>query len=736
MRRNLFLGLLGLMLAASACSDDTPYQATAEPGDDAGMNNGEADTDIEDDADAEPDPDMGGNNGAPDLPIIEPDGGDFEPACSLEDGLAPNQDPDSAAEVSTDVIETYFLCADTSDWYVFDAEAGQTIVLWTNFDPNFGDIDIYLYEEGATGEDQQVADSTTPDRAEYIEYEVTTTGRYFFEVRSFEGTENSYTQVIKVQCGSDEDCPDASACHLRNRWCYAEDRALSCGVDEGFEPNESAGTATPLDFSDNAVQLAGIGICPEDEDYYRIEIGPEQGLTAVLGHGNETEVDLLLFKDNGDFVAAGDRLRTGERLRAPFIAPGSYLLLVDMQNFRGAAPTTYDLEVTLEMGRCEADQDCTGLGGREFCDVESGTCFGIDSDGGQGLFEPCDDDGDCSPDTEGCYEGTPGSGDNLCTVVCSSADDNCGDFQDGAYCQIIDRLADFGVCTPACSSDFDCSQNLFCDTEAGRCASRACAVDTDCAREGEACVYSDFGYQGGRCLPYTEPELDCGVGDAPDDGTNGSSSSAAPLTFDGNSAFIEGLSICDGDEDWYVMELTGDSTNLTIDVGFDGAADVDVYLFSEDGRSYGEGIEPDANPEQAVTTYVPAGRYFIRVNHFPVQNGDAEVSYNIQVNLGESDCRVLDTACDETTPLRIVCAEDTGACTDFQGNGEVEIGGTCDSFDDCNEDADLCFSFFGAGDGQNICTHTCTSQGDCADVEGTQCRPIRRGLGVCIEGGR
>lgn len=736
MRKNIYVALFGLLLAASACSDDTPYQATVEPEEDAGTNNGEADTPIDEPDMTIPDPDMGSNNGEPDLPIIEPDAG-FEPACSLEDGAAPNQSPDEAAEIGSDVIDNFFLCGDTSDWFAFDAEAGQTIVLWTNFDPNFGDIDIYLYEDGRTGEDQQVAESTSPNQAEYIEYEVQTSGRFLFEVRSFQGAETAYQQVIKVQCQSDADCPDGSACHLRNRWCYAEDRELSCGVDEGYEPNETTATATPIEVGEETVTLEELSICPEDEDYYRLEIGADSGFVSNLRHAQNTAVDLILYKENGEFAARGaDRGRTGEELRALYLEAGTYILVVDMRNFQGAGPTTYDLDFTVVPGRCTTDADCSGLLGREFCNADTGVCFGIDSDGGQGLFDPCDDDGDCSDETEGCYEGTPGSGDNICTIVCSSADDNCADIEEGAYCQILDRLADFGICTPACESDFDCSTNLYCDTDAGRCVSRGCLVDADCPRDGEACIFSDTEYQGGRCLPYTEPELECGVGASPDDMPNGSSSSAQVLPLDGPSGFFEGLSICDEDDDWYVLELTGDSSNLTVDVGFEGNADVDVYLYSEDGRQYGEGIEPDANPEQAVTEFIPAGRYFVRVNGFPIDNGDDEVAYNIQVNVGEADCRMLEGSCDDSSPLRIVCDEATGACKDFEGNGEVEIGGACDTFDDCNEDADLCFSFFGAENGQNICTHTCTSQRECNDVPDTECRPIRRGLGVCIQGGR
>ena len=62
--------------------------------------------------------------------------------------------------------------------------------------------------------------------------------------------------------------------------------------------------------------------------------------------------------------------------------------MVDMRSYRGAGPTTYSLELTRVDGRCTADADCDGLFEREFCDVETGVCFGIDSDGEQQLFDP------------------------------------------------------------------------------------------------------------------------------------------------------------------------------------------------------------------------------------------------------------------------------------------------------------------------------------------------------------
>jgi hypothetical protein len=724
---------LGLALGTIACGNDTAYQTTTSPTEDAGdttpSNNGAPDTGGSDAAEDTKD------DTRPDLPVIEPDGGDpFEPACSLEDGLAPNQSPNDAAEVDSDILDNFYLCPDTSDWFVFEAVQGQTLAAWTIFNPRQGDVDIYLYEEGATGENDQIAESTSPNQQEYFEYEVTRSGRYYLEVRSFEGADLAYTQILKVQCHNDADCPDGRACHLRNRWCYPEPRDLECGIDEGYEPNESSATATPVPLGEETAVLEDISICPDDEDYYRVELGTGQGIVVQMDHSEDDDVDVLLFKANGDLISEGVDRRGGEELRGLYLEPGGYLVMVDMRNYQGARPTTYTLEISLVDGRCTADADCDGLEGREFCDLEGGTCFGINSDGEQGLFEPCDDDDDCSTDTDGCHEGTPGGGDNVCTVTCSTQRDGCADLVDGAYCLILDRLSGSGVCVPACDEDRDCATNRFCDTQSGVCQSRACGTDADCGREGEACLYSDGEWDGGLCLPYDPPDLDCGVGDAPDDTENGTSSSAAAIVLENNAAFAEGLAICDADDDWYVVELLGNASHLTVDLGFEGRADLDLYLYNEDGREMARGIEPDANPEQAVAEYIPAGRYYIRTNGYPVGEGDSEIVYNLQLNVGAADCRSLQGVCHETSPLRLTCDQDSGACEDFDGAGEVELGDACDTSDDCNEDADTCFTFFGGDGGGNICTHTCESQDDCNDVPDTRCRPIRRGLGLCIRG--
>lgn len=720
---------LMLSLGALACGGDTSTQSGSAVEDDNNEPGNNQDNNAPDNNQDNNEPDAGDD--PPDIPVIDPgNNDDFEPACGFEDELAPNQSPDSAADLGTDVDrDDLFICAFASDWYRFDLEAGQGILLFTEFDPRFGDLDIYLYAEGAAERDLELASSTSPDRSEFIQFEATSSGTYLLEIEGFEGAENQYRLFAKLACETDADCPDGRSCFLRGRYCNGE-RDLDCGVDDGFEPNESATDATALTPEDGLAEVSGASICPPDEDHYRVNVGDGEGLRIALTHDRDADLDLLLFSAQGDFFGQGRERVDGEDLNALFMPPGEYIVLVDQSE---GVETTYDLSIEIEAGRCESDIDCAGIFGREICNTDDGICEGIDSEGGQGLGEICDDDGDCTRDADGCYEGTPGSGDNVCTVLCQ-ADDECGDeFGPGAYCLIIiDPLTNTGICAPGCEDDFDCSEQLFCDAENGRCESRECRLDDDCPREDESCVYDDDVQRGGLCRDYEEAQSpDCGVGEAPDDGDNGSSSRATLLTLGEEGTFIEGLNTCDDDEDWYVVELTEPGSNLTVDVEFDGQADMDVYLHDGEGALVGAGTTPDSNPEQAIGELLAAGRYFIRVNKFPIEGSDPEVSYALSINVGAADCRGDEGACDDTAPLRITCNEETGACEDFEGNGEVALGENCDSNDDCAETADFCATFQGASEGRNICSKFCTSEAECADVPGTQCFAIRRNLGVC-----
>ncbi|MBH24412.1 MAG: hypothetical protein CMH57_08175 [Myxococcales bacterium] len=669
---------------------------------------------------------------APDLPVIEEDTGatadtrDPE-TCGLEDGLAPNQDAADAHEAGTDFLqEGLYVCPGTSDWFSFEATAGQTIFVYAEFEAEFGDLDLYLYRAGqARDRESALADSTSPNQSEFITFEVEEDGTYLVEMTSFEFAQNQYSIFIKVACDGDADCPEGRSCFLRGGYCNGA-QEISCGIDEGYEPNESISQATEIDLttSDNQL-LVDLSICPDDTDYYAINLGEPSSLEITL---TGDEVDLFLFDVDGQFIANASEPVDGERvLMARFLDLGTYIVLVDQ--LEEAEPTTYSMRLTRFDELCESDLDCVGVSGREFCD-DAGACEGIAGDGRQGLGEPCDDDSDCDELAAGCYEGTQGSGDNLCTVLCEEDRDCAAGLGEDSYCLEIDRFRGTSICVNPCEDDFDCSFSFFCG-ELGRCESRACALDGDC-RPTDACVHSDETQRGALCLDYdTYQSHTCGVGEAPDDGQNGSSGRAALLELSDGEAEYAGLMSCPDDEDWYVVELTEDSQLLGVSLSFTSGADMDIYLYDGSGRLVDQSITSDENPEEVSGRYLAAGRYFLRVNHFPTNEGPQETTYSLNL-IGEvEDCRDDASVCNGTSPLRIECSDEAGACLNFEGNGAVELGGVCDSSDDCVESADFCWVFQGGGV-NNICTHFCNRGSECADVPDTECVQIQRGIGACL----
>jgi len=725
----LLLATLVLTALTAACTDPQPPSVTTtNNGDlDAG-NNGTPDADnngnVEDT----------GNNGIPDIPVLDDAANNgFEPACSLEDSIAPNQLASEAFDAGTDYLAAQlYVCPDTSDWFRFDATAGQTILVYAEFNASFGDLDMYLYAEDSRVRDSAIAMSATADQSEFIPFEVPTTGTYFVEVASFEGSQNEYAMLIKVACSSDADCPTGRSCSLRGGYCNgAVD--VTCGIDEGYEPNETTAQASPLTLGQSPVELSDLKLCPADEDYYRVTVPAQSGLEITLTHPGDNDVDVLLFGATGGFYGQGTPTATGELLPARFLPAGDYLILVDQVDAPAATRTSYSLSVALTTGTCTNDVECAGVPAREFCNTTSGACEGITADGTQPLGGSCDDDGDCTANAAGCYEGSVGAGDNVCTILCDD-DQGCAALGASFYCIFPETLRGQGLCVDACSSDVECSDTFFCDVDSGRCESRRCVTDVDCRRAEEACVYADGGFGlTGYCLNYeASQDQTCGVGAAPDAGANGSSSRAGVLALTDGAGIFEGLSICDADEDWYAVDVPEAASNLSADVDFSGNGDLDVYILGADGEFYGFGTSGDANPEQALATYLTAGRYYIRVTQFPAETGDRTTEYTLTVNITAADCRTTMGACDDTSPLRIQCSEEAGACTPFDGMGAVDLGGSCDSDDDCVEGADFCFTFLGGGTA-NICTIFCTSAADCADIPNTECVQVSRRTAICID---
>ena len=107
--------------------------------------------------------------------------------------------------------------------------------------------------------------------------------------------------------------------------------------------------------------------------------------------------------------------------------------------------------------------------------------------------------------------------------------------------------------------------------------------------------------------------------------------------------------------------------------------------------------------------------------------------YSIRAELSEQEqrCTVEGGQCRNTEPLRMVCDEVTGGCSALEGNGEVELGGACDSQDDCVDEAEFCWTFEGGGR-YNVCSIRCNRDSDCDNVEGTTCTVFMGRFGACL----
>jgi hypothetical protein len=135
------------------------------------------------------------------------------------------------------------------------------------------------------------------------------------------------------------------------------------------------------------------------------------------------------------------------------------------------------------------------------------------------------------------------------------------------------------------------------------------------------------------------------------------------------------------------------------------------------GGPVGAGLSPEATSEQANVALVGPGTYIIRVLQFS-QEEDIEADYGFTIAFEAATC-TSDADCADTGS-RLSCTD--GSCVALDGQAEVPLGEACDSLDDCTLDAEVCFVGVGPDEQQiNVCTVTCASDDDCADVTGTSC---------------
>ncbi len=150
----------------------------------------------------------------------------------LADALEPNNTPSFAKALDIGTVQDLSVCPFELDWYVVEAEAGETVTLTATFDQALGDLDMRLYEPGKFG--AAVAVSATKNVPEQIVFKSPKAGKYYLRIGGFAGDSNAYTlSMCKsmagkcLECPSDLYCPSGQSC-LEGGIC----KALGCTLGD------------------------------------------------------------------------------------------------------------------------------------------------------------------------------------------------------------------------------------------------------------------------------------------------------------------------------------------------------------------------------------------------------------------------------------------------------------------------------------------------------------------------
>ena len=290
-----------------------------------------------------------------------------------------------------------------------------------------------------------------------------------------------------------------------------------------------------------------------------------------------------------------------------------------------------------------------------------------------------DEEGDCDHLTDHPEEGSHkievennGQGSVGVCAHCS-ADVQCGDADD--LCLTL--ASGSNRCGVSCSSDLECPETHVCSpspiSSVDGASARQCIPNSgSCGGSGDTCVDDEF-------EPDNNPEQAMQWGVLPPD---------TPID----------AVLCDGDEDWYMIQL---SARSVVDATLDGdyPPDMDLQLANGAGAVITQSIGADSF-EHLVSNCLDAGTYYLRVFSFSSSDfGEYTLAYSTSTSACQSGstgtgncCSANGTpGCSTASVQSCVCDIDSFCC-------DAVWDGTCASL--AHSSCNAC----GGGANQGCCT--------------------------------
>ncbi len=313
--------------------------------------------------------------------------------------------------------------------------------------------------------------------------------------------------------------------------------------------------------------------------------------------------------------------------------------------------------------KCVPDPGCYGnqfCDDGEICDLDNNVCraLAVECTPCRGAMMTCEGGALCHVDTKECVQGgadpTCSTGefcDPLGRCVQCTTNAQCGP---GLYCNVaLGRCDSNTQCANDASECPDsanvmcvvCNAPLICNARTKRCEAPPMECDNDVDCPGDH--FCDLTLDPPICIPRIP---DC-LNDLLDEPRNDRAPQARLLEAADGPSFDD-LKVCQGDVDWYRLEIAA-GTYLTIDTRFDhDDGDLDVQLFLDDGRTLLDESRTTTNNER-VELEVGTDRVLL-VKVFLAVPAIQPVTYRLIV------------ARDDGT----LCADDDNEPDDFVGDGK------------------------------------------------------------------
>jgi hypothetical protein len=258
----------------------------------------------------------------------------------------------------------------------------------------------------------------------------------------------------------------------------------------------------------------------------------------------------------------------------------------------------------------------------------------------------------------------------------------------------------------------------------------ACTTSAQCSGSTPVCADGEC-VECGSSFDCTVPSLSecelhtCTAGndqctsDDPAEPNDDGPAGATVLVPDGDGVAQHGGQICSQpstESDYLAFDVTSLGETWDLQLAWSGTRDLDLEVVDATGRSLG--LSYWEQPEHVRLTYLPLGRYYVRVSEFSSSPDPAAVVYTVTSHrtLGPGCMAASDCASEYRNQLfRGDC--EAGACVDIAGGGNVAVGGACDSQSDCATGLD-CPSFFFVENAstRDVCAPTCADDDDCTSL--------------------